>query len=166
MPGFLADADLLDSLQVILKPEEFMGEPVTTMPTWINQSVSDANVAAYGSILSILARRRFNPTQINSWYRGPEIQRDLGLYFICRRLIAANQLSSTMEEIKLLDRRPELLTMDLTDAVGNLILPTLTNPGGPGLYASGLNAVLTSETFRNPFVPITPNNPLQFRRGL
>jgi hypothetical protein len=165
MPGFLEDADLQASMDSILKPE-----PGSFQPSWIGQAIIDANLEAYGIILRVLARRGFSPAQIAGWYMGPTIQRKLGIFRACVTLISCSVLAATAVNLQPFDVEKVLLTIDLTDNAGNLILPTLPPNGpngpGPGIIVSGVMQVLPTETFRSANIPSTPDNPLQFRRGI
>lgn len=136
-PGFLTDAALTTAL------ESAMSVAPGTLGSgdsahWLT-IVEQANGSAYQDILGALLQRGLSLTQIDTWHRGIEFQRDLGLFWALVRGAGLHGFDDTY--IKPLDRRKELETVALIDAVGAPLVPP--DPPLEGQVARG---VMSSET--------------------
>jgi hypothetical protein len=155
VPGYLLDEDLLSSLGGLLKPEAPPDGQPAQYPDWILQTVADCNAEAYGAILSYWSRRGYTPQQLAIIYQGPTRQRRIGIYLVAERLGLLTNLAQALGKMPE-DPRNALLTEDLTDADGNLILPQPTYPNPVAPVTGGRMQVDCHETFRErcgPYVP-------------
>ncbi|MDE2097714.1 MAG: hypothetical protein KGL39_10735 [Patescibacteria group bacterium] len=151
LPGFIADADLQVALEDMLKvPRDSLGSGDSA---YVQDILHDANVSAYQEIQGRLLRRGITQAQLDSWDRGAEFQKSIGLYWT---LINAAGLSQAIEPavIKALDRRSELSVVELYSGGVPLVPPT---PPAEGLVTTGV-----MDTSTDMFV----SNPYDLRRGL
>lgn len=82
MPGFVTDNELTAIVTASLK------KAAADMATLANGDASywptliaDANLAAYNEIVGRLVARGYTKTQIDTWDRGAEVQKKIGLYW-------------------------------------------------------------------------------------
>lgn len=106
MPGFLDDDVLKSAVAARLKQDS------KDVPPWWDPIITDANVAAHNEICSALAGRGFTHDQIDSWDRGIEFQKAIGLYWVFNDGAITAAYADTF--IKPKDRREELKTVTVT----------------------------------------------------
>lgn len=102
---YITDQQLLAALASTLRVDP------ATMPTaWLDGSgngiVHDCNITAFQSVRAKLLARGFLDSQVLSWDRGVEFNRDIGIFWCLVRGAALH--SYDFNAVKLLDRRKEL----------------------------------------------------------
>jgi hypothetical protein len=120
LPVWLTDAELQARADAIFRPGD-----ETVMPEWLVAVVHDSNASAHGAVVTALAGRGYSPAQIAAWPRAREYVIDIGLYFTATKGKLDLDLGQRGKDIPSvdLDRRKELLEVDITDADGNLVFP-------------------------------------------
>lgn len=118
----MTETDLLDQVASILqRPDRGSLEPF-----WAVRA-APAIAAATAEITGALLARGYTTSQIDAWDRRDEYQRSISLFFSLLDGIALAGRSS--DEVKLYDRRKELLTCAVTVG-GQLVTPGLAASGG------------------------------------
>ena len=121
--AFITDATLTTKVAGILKLAE------ADLPSYWTVIIADANLSAYQDIVGHLLRRGFTKAQIDTWDRGAEFQKDIGLFWC---LVKGAGLHGYDDKfIRLLDRRKELDEVFIID--GSMAL----EPAGVEQYGSG-----------------------------
>jgi hypothetical protein len=107
--SFITDAELLNAVQDTLRKTNQQ-----MVSAW-DSITSAANTQAYNEIVTILGSRGFDPTQINTWDRGPEMNRRLGIFWSIVNggaLVEPDTYSANF--IKVFDVREELCKVSVT----------------------------------------------------
>jgi hypothetical protein len=119
-PTWITDEELLARADTIVRPGED-----TPPPDWLSAVVHDSNEAAHNAVVSALGGRGYTPSQIAVWPRAREFVIDIALHWVETKTKLDLDMGQRGQAVPsmLLDRRPELLTVDITDAEGNLIFP-------------------------------------------
>lgn len=119
MPGWLADTDLQSAVHDVLAK----ATSAVLAPHWASV-ITAANVFAFNAILESFYKRGFSPAVVappgysmapgspaasGGWDRGPEFQRDLGIWYALTQLATQQKPGSiTKDAIDRFDRRVEL----------------------------------------------------------
>lgn len=126
---FITDADLTGLLGALL------GKPAPTFPgqaTWWASIITAANIRAYWTIVEAWMAKGWTKEVIDTWDRGAEFQRSLGLYFCltdhAQGVPADVEAFIEMAKGLVTDRREELVGLQIFMANGLNIEPT-TNKG-------------------------------------
>jgi hypothetical protein len=125
MPLFLTDDELRTRAGGV-----FREGAENVDPDWLTAAITDCNQQSADYLGGSLAERGFTQTQILSWAGGKAAQISLALFFISARA----RLDGLADRggvafLNLIDPRPGLSDLTLTDAAGKAILPT---SGGVG----------------------------------
>lgn len=99
----MADKDFRQDLADTLKID------VADLGAYWDRLCKQSHESAYLDIRGALLARSFTVGQIDSWGRGAEFERDIGLYWALVRGARVHNIGG--DEIERLDRRAELLTV-------------------------------------------------------
>lgn len=98
---FIVDATLKTALQNTLQK--------STLPAFWDEIVTSANSSAYWDIVGRLVARGFTKAQVDSWDRGAEFQRSIGLFWCLNHPAAIGSDNSySRQNVEAFDRRLEL----------------------------------------------------------
>lgn len=120
MATYVTDDDIRTALGAHLK----LADPAD-IPDSADAAVPSANQSAYDEIRGRLIGRGFTATQVDSWDRRAEFNRDIALFWC---LVHAANLSATDVWVGKLDRRAELDTVAVA-IDGVVVLPGATTGG-------------------------------------
>ena len=121
---YLQDSDIEIALASLLKVASF-----ASVANYWTDIVQKSHAAAYQDIFNALIRRGFTPAQIAAWDRGPEFENHIALFWCLVNGGGLQQYDPTY--IKMLDRRPELRTVEVSNN-GVWQSPGIAPPSGPG----------------------------------
>jgi hypothetical protein len=110
MPSFLTDAELKASLAATLKVDS------SSLAAYWDTLITECNQAAYLDVRGGIIQRGFTSTQADSWDRGKEFQRDIGLYWLLVKGAGLHEYDQKF--VQLLDRRNELKSVLIEVAGG------------------------------------------------
>ena len=99
--------------------------------------ITDANNSAWEDIREKLGRRGFTETQIDTWDRSEEFNKDIGLYWCLVKGGVGHNYDDRF--IRQLDRRAELETIQVT------IAGAVVQPGDEDLDAVGHGKMLRND---------------------
>jgi len=117
---FLTDSEFRQALADTLKVD------VAKLGAYWDRQCKQAHESAYLDVRGALLARGFTATQADSWARGAEFERDIGLYWAFVRGMGVHNIGS--EFIDRLDRRVELQTVMVEIASGAPQEPAGTPP--------------------------------------
>jgi hypothetical protein len=117
---FLVDKDFRQALADTLKVD------VADLGSYWDRQCQQAHNSAYLDIRGALLARGFLSAQIDTWDRGAEFERDIGLYWALVRGAGVHQFDPTF--VDRLDRRAELMTV-MVEMVGGDPEPPAGDPG-------------------------------------
>lgn len=106
MMPFLTDDDLKGSVKAFLKVKAS-----EALPTYWDEIITRSNDSAYQDIVGVLLGRGYTMSQISTWDRREEFNRDIGMFWALTRGMGAHDYSDI--HIMKLDRRKELQTVAL-----------------------------------------------------
>jgi hypothetical protein len=125
-----------DLVSELTQRAEAITRPGASSPAnaaWLTKSIADALDAAKTDTLSALAGRGYSPAQIEAWASGPgrPVVLSIGLYYVAtdsRLDLKGGDEQKDSQPPAVLDRRPALLTMTITDDTGLPVKPAAVNP--------------------------------------
>lgn len=117
---FLSDSEFRQALADTLKID------VAKLGSYWDRQCKQAHESAYLDVRGALLARGFTAAQADSWARGAEFERDIGLFWALVRGMGVANIGS--EFIDRLDRRAELQTVMVEIASGEPQEPAGTPP--------------------------------------
>lgn len=140
-PGFLTDAQLQTQLEAVLQvaPGSLSAGDAGH---WLT-IITAANASAYSDLQGTLLGRGLSATQVDTWGRGAEFQRDIGIFWCLVKGAAGHNYDDKF--VKALDRRADLKTVALLDSDGDPLVPP--DPPLEGQVARG-EIVTSADLFR------------------
>jgi hypothetical protein len=148
LPGFVTNAQLQTALENMIRVAA--GTFSAGDSAYVLNIIADANKSAYQDIQAALLRRGLTQAQLDTWDRGGEYQKDIGLYWCLVKTVGLHAFDDKF--CKALDRRGELKCVELYASGVPLILQT---PPAEGQVTHG-----ALDTTNDLFVP-NANDPLR-----